>query len=130
MFQFVCLEGLVTSMSDLYPSYFFTGHRRKMLLLAISLLCFVVGLFLVTEVSVVLRGESVPALQLNDYGLGVCLCQLNFASCGLQAGLYVFQLFDYYACSGIPLILFSILETLCIGWVYGEQQLRNLHMSR
>lgn len=52
-FQFVCLEGLVTSMSDLYPSYFFTGHRRKMLLLAICLLCFVVGLFLVTEVRVV-----------------------------------------------------------------------------
>ncbi|XP_075875916.1 sodium- and chloride-dependent GABA transporter 2-like [Nelusetta ayraudi] len=89
--EFVCLEGLVTSISDLYPSFFFTGHRRKMLLLAISLLCFVVGLFLVTE-----------------------------------AGLYVFQLFDYYACSGIPLILFTILETVCIGWVYGADRYYNI----
>lgn len=70
LFQFVCLEDLVTSMSDLYPSFFFTGHRRKMLLLAISLLCFGVGLFLVTEVST----GSIPALQLSKYGLSVRVC--------------------------------------------------------
>lgn len=51
--QFVCLEGLVTSISDMYPSYFYIGHRRKVLLLAISLVCFLVGLFLVTEVSLI-----------------------------------------------------------------------------
>lgn len=114
-------------MSDLFPSYFFTGHRRKMLLLAIALLCFLVGLFLVTEVSVVLGGKSSPALQPE---VGLCQPTSGSASCGTQAGLYVFQLFDYYACSGIPLILFAILETVCIGWVYGEQQLRNLNINQ
>uniref|UniRef100_A0A3Q3VXQ5 Transporter n=1 Tax=Mola mola TaxID=94237 RepID=A0A3Q3VXQ5_MOLML len=82
--EFVCLEGLVTSISDLYPSYFFTGHRRKLLLLLISVVSFLVGLFMVTE-----------------------------------GGLYVFQLFDYYACNGIPMIIIAILECVCIGWVYG-----------
>lgn len=51
--QFVCLEGLITSISDMYPSYFFTGHRRKLLLLVIALVSFFVGLFMVTEVSAV-----------------------------------------------------------------------------
>ncbi|KAK7945161.1 hypothetical protein WMY93_000889 [Mugilogobius chulae] len=84
LWSFVYLEGLVTSISDMYPSFFFTGHRRKVLLLVICGVSFAVGLCMVTE-----------------------------------GGLYVFQLFDYYACSGIPLVLFAILESICIGWVYG-----------
>lgn len=78
LFQFVCLEGLVTSMSDLYPSYFFTGHRRKMLLLAISLLCFAVGLFLVTEVRVALAGGTCSCVT-------VCVSVLNSVLCVLRA---------------------------------------------
>ncbi|XP_055007858.1 sodium- and chloride-dependent GABA transporter 3-like [Boleophthalmus pectinirostris] len=82
--QFVYLEGLVTSISDMYPSFFFAGHRRKLLLLGLCGGSFAIGLCMVTE-----------------------------------GGLYIFQLFDYYACSGIPLVLFGILEVICIGWVYG-----------
>lgn len=85
--EFVYLEGLVTSISDMYPSFFYKGHRRKLLLLGICLVSFGVGLSMVTE-----------------------------------GGLYVFQLFDYYACSGIPLVLFAILESICIGWVYGADR--------
>lgn len=85
--EFVYLEGLVTSISDMYPSFFFTGHRRKLLLLGICLLSFGIGLSMVTE-----------------------------------GGLYIFQLFDYYACSGIPLVLFAILESVCIGWVFGAEE--------
>ncbi|KAM8728473.1 sodium- and chloride-dependent GABA transporter 2-like [Acanthopagrus schlegelii] len=88
--EFVCLEGLVTCISDMYPSFFFTGHRRKLLLLVICSVSFVSGLFMVTE-----------------------------------GGLYVFQLFDYYACSGIPLIAFAILECVCVGWVYGADRFYN-----
>ncbi|XP_059200264.1 sodium- and chloride-dependent GABA transporter 2-like [Centropristis striata] len=47
--EFVFLEGLVTSISDLYPSFFFSGHRRKLLLLVICGVSFVIGLFMVTE---------------------------------------------------------------------------------
>ncbi|XP_068170539.1 solute carrier family 6 member 22, tandem duplicate 1 [Antennarius striatus] len=85
--QFVGLEALVTSVSDMNPSFFHIGHRRKLLLLAISIFCFSIGLVMVTE-----------------------------------GGLYIFQLFDYYACSGMALLLFAILQSLCIGWVYGADR--------
>ncbi|XP_037642347.1 sodium- and chloride-dependent GABA transporter 2-like isoform X6 [Sebastes umbrosus] len=85
--QFVSLESLVTSISDMYPSFFFTGHRRKLLLLAICGVSLVIGLFMVTE-----------------------------------GGLYVFLLFDYYACSGIAMMVFAILESICVGWIFGAER--------
>ncbi|KAI3375121.1 hypothetical protein L3Q82_021631 [Scortum barcoo] len=81
--EFVYLEGLVMSLY-MYPSFFFTGHRRKLLLFVICAVSSLTGLCMITE-----------------------------------EGLYVFQLFDYYACNGIPLMIFAILESVCMGWVYG-----------
>uniref|UniRef100_A0A8C2JF78 Transporter n=1 Tax=Cyprinus carpio TaxID=7962 RepID=A0A8C2JF78_CYPCA len=40
-----------------------------------------------------------------------------------QGGLYVFQLFDYYACSGMTLLTFAILQSICVGWIYGADRL-------
>ncbi|XP_076603501.1 solute carrier family 6 member 22, tandem duplicate 2 [Chaetodon auriga] len=39
-----------------------------------------------------------------------------------EGGLYIFQLFDYYACSGMTLLLFAILQSVCIGWIYGADR--------
>uniref|UniRef100_A0A8C6WZZ2 Transporter n=1 Tax=Neogobius melanostomus TaxID=47308 RepID=A0A8C6WZZ2_9GOBI len=39
-----------------------------------------------------------------------------------QGGLYIFQLFDYYACSGMTLLLFAFLQSVCIGWIYGADR--------
>uniref|UniRef100_A0A3B4A6N3 Transporter n=1 Tax=Periophthalmus magnuspinnatus TaxID=409849 RepID=A0A3B4A6N3_9GOBI len=85
--EFVGLEALVTAISDLYPSYFHVGHRRKFLLLSICVVSFFIGLIMVTE-----------------------------------GGLYIFQLFDYYACSGMTLLLFAFLQSVSIGWVYGADR--------
>ncbi|XP_073809157.1 solute carrier family 6 member 22, tandem duplicate 2 isoform X5 [Danio rerio] len=85
--EFVYQEALVTSISDMYPSFFQVGHRRKFLLLFICSASFFVGLLMVTE-----------------------------------GGLYVFQLFDYYACSGMTLLTFAILQSICVGWVYGADR--------
>lgn len=85
--EFVGLEALATAISDLYPSFFHVGHRRKILLLSICVVSFFIGLVMVTE-----------------------------------GGLYIFQLFDYYACSGMTLLLFAFLQSVSIGWVYGADR--------
>jgi len=51
MYQFVYHEALVTAISDMYPSFFQIGHRRKFLLLFICAVSFLLGLLMVTEVS-------------------------------------------------------------------------------
>ncbi|KAG7272942.1 hypothetical protein CRUP_020185 [Coryphaenoides rupestris] len=92
--QFVGLEALTTAISDMNPTFFHTGHRRKILLLIISIGCFFVGLVMVTE-----------------------------------GGLYIFQLFDYYACSGMTLLLFATLQSVCIGWVYVREEARLVELA-
>ncbi|XP_074862450.1 sodium- and chloride-dependent GABA transporter 2 isoform X2 [Carettochelys insculpta] len=39
-----------------------------------------------------------------------------------EGGMYVFQIFDYYAASGMCLLFVAIFETFCIGWVYGAER--------
>ncbi|MGH0188556.1 UNVERIFIED_CONTAM: hypothetical protein FKN15_030313 [Acipenser sinensis] len=39
-----------------------------------------------------------------------------------EGGLYLFQLFDYYTCSGICLLFLSIVQCVCVAWVYGADR--------
>ncbi len=39
--------------------------------------------------------------------------------------MYVFQLFDYYACNGACVLFLSVFETLTMGWIFGESQTGN-----
>ncbi|KAI5100261.1 sodium- and chloride-dependent GABA transporter 2 [Silurus meridionalis] len=85
--QFVCVESLVTAVIDMYPSVFRRKNRRELLILAVALFSFLMGLIMLTE-----------------------------------GGMYVFQLFDYYAASGTCLLFVGIFETICIAWVYGADR--------
>ncbi|XP_015278380.1 PREDICTED: sodium- and chloride-dependent betaine transporter-like [Gekko japonicus] len=85
--QFVCVESLVTAIVDLFPEIFRKKGRRELLILGIAVICYLLGLLLVTE-----------------------------------GGMYVFQLFDYYAASGTCLLFLALFEVVCIGWVYGADR--------
>uniref|UniRef100_A0A8D0H2R2 Transporter n=1 Tax=Sphenodon punctatus TaxID=8508 RepID=A0A8D0H2R2_SPHPU len=85
--QFVCVESLVTAIVDMYPEVFRKKGRRELLILAIAVICYLLGLLLVTE-----------------------------------GGMYIFQLFDYYAASGMCLLFLAIFEVICVGWVYGADR--------
>ncbi|XP_067439597.1 sodium- and chloride-dependent GABA transporter 2-like isoform X1 [Thunnus thynnus] len=85
--QFVSLEALMTSVTDLYPHLIRRGYRRELLLLFICVVCFLIGLVMVTP-----------------------------------GGLYVFQIYDHFSCSGASLLLLSIFQSVAIGWVYGAER--------
>ncbi|XP_066864512.1 sodium- and chloride-dependent betaine transporter isoform X3 [Kogia breviceps] len=47
--QFVCVECLVTASVDMFPRQLRKSGRRELLILAIAVTCYLIGLFLVTE---------------------------------------------------------------------------------
>ena len=49
--QFVGLESIMTSLTDIYPSQIRKGYRRELCLMLICSCSFMLGLFLVSEVS-------------------------------------------------------------------------------
>ncbi|XP_056157585.1 sodium- and chloride-dependent GABA transporter 2-like [Lampris incognitus] len=85
--QFVSLEALMTSVTDLYPQFIRRGRRRELVLLLVCLACFLIGLVMVTP-----------------------------------GGLYVFQIYDHFSCSGASLLLLSIFQSVAVGWVYGPER--------
>ncbi|XP_030297645.1 sodium- and chloride-dependent betaine transporter-like [Sparus aurata] len=37
-----------------------------------------------------------------------------------EGGMYVFQLFDYYACNGACILFMCVFETLALAWLFGR----------
>ncbi|XP_042180827.1 sodium- and chloride-dependent GABA transporter 3 [Oncorhynchus tshawytscha] len=55
--------------------------------------------------------------------LGLSICSFFLGLIMLtEGGMYVFQLFDSYAASGMCLLFVAIFESICIGWVYGSDR--------
>lgn len=48
--QFVCVESLATSITDMFPNVLRRSGRREILVLVIAVVCFLLGLPLITEV--------------------------------------------------------------------------------
>ncbi|XP_025753815.1 sodium- and chloride-dependent GABA transporter 2 isoform X2 [Oreochromis niloticus] len=43
-----------------------------------------------------------------------------------EGGMFVFQLFDYYACNGACLLFLCVFETLALGWIFGVDKLYDI----
>jgi hypothetical protein len=56
----VCVESLVTALVDMYPGLFRKKNRREILILAVSVISFLVGLVMLTEVRVQETGRGDP----------------------------------------------------------------------
>lgn len=52
LIQFVCVESLVTALVDMYPRVFRKKNRREVLILGVSVISFLIGLVMLTEVRV------------------------------------------------------------------------------
>lgn len=50
LLQFVCVESMVTALIDMFPAVFRKKGRRELLILTIAVICYLLGLLLVTEV--------------------------------------------------------------------------------
>lgn len=71
---------------------------------------------MVTEV----RVDLIPSLGFVPHSKQNMPTFSSVSSLSLQGGLYVFLLFDYYACSGIPIICLLILQVVTVAWLFGE----------
>uniref|UniRef100_A0A8D2ZG80 Transporter n=1 Tax=Scophthalmus maximus TaxID=52904 RepID=A0A8D2ZG80_SCOMX len=86
--QFVAMEVVMTSITDMFPAVMRRAGRRERFLLLFCLTCFFCQLVMITE-----------------------------------GGMYVFQMFDYYACNGACILFLCVFETLALGWVFGVERL-------
>ncbi|XP_068133767.1 sodium- and chloride-dependent betaine transporter-like [Hyperolius riggenbachi] len=81
--QFIYVETLCLAIIDLYPSVLRRGYRRELLVLAMSIVCFLCGLFIVTE-------GGMYIFQLFDYysSSGICLLFVGICECVCIAWVY------------------------------------------
>ncbi|XP_053534111.1 sodium- and chloride-dependent GABA transporter 2 isoform X1 [Ictalurus punctatus] len=82
--QFITMEVIITSVTDMFPRVLRRTGRREIFLLLFCVFCFFCQLIMVTE-----------------------------------GGMYVFQLFDYYACNGVCIVFICVFQCLAVGWVFG-----------
>ncbi|KAF7652993.1 hypothetical protein LDENG_00089030, partial [Lucifuga dentata] len=85
--------------------------------------------FVAMEVAMTSIADMFPRVMRRT-GRRECLLLLFCLTCFFsqlvmitEGGMYVFQIFDYYACNGASILLLSVFETLSLGWIFGADRL-------
>lgn len=68
-----------------------------------------------------MNGATVISIQLLIFHYFNRWWKFAFAS-GPQGGMYLFQLMDFYAASGMSLLWICFFQTIAISWVYGNSK--------
>ena len=102
--QFCGVESLMTGLVDNWPETL-QPHRKKFTL-GMTILMFLLGLPMITRVSSVLINNIKQHSNINIP----------------QGGIFVFQLMDFYAASGMSLLFCVFFQTIAICWVFGAKR--------
>ncbi|XP_062860366.1 sodium- and chloride-dependent GABA transporter 3-like [Trichomycterus rosablanca] len=86
--QFLAMEVIITSVTDVFPKILRRTGRREIFLLLLCLFCFFSQFVMITE-----------------------------------GGMYVFQLFDYYACNGACIVFITVFQCLAVSWIFGNDRM-------
>ncbi|XP_042614581.1 sodium- and chloride-dependent GABA transporter 2-like [Cyprinus carpio] len=107
--QFVGLESIMTSVTDIFPTALRRGFRREMLLLGICLVCYLMGFFMITE-------GGLYIIQLFDHYVCSGATLLFLATCQSVAIGWVYGWWltlkyslncSYYSFMGLYVLIFS-----------------------
>uniref|UniRef100_A0A8C2KGL0 Transporter n=1 Tax=Cyprinus carpio TaxID=7962 RepID=A0A8C2KGL0_CYPCA len=141
----ICL-GCLTALGS-YNSYNNNCYRDCIMLCCLnSGTSFVAGFAIFSVLGFMAYEQNVPIEAVAESGPGLafiaypkavtmmpwaplwaCLFFMMLIFLGLDSqvtngGMYVFQLFDSYAASGMCLLFVAIFESICIGWIYGSDR--------
>lgn len=72
LFQFVAIEGVVTAVVDLFPRFLRRGYRKELFTAFVCIIWFLIGLSMVTEVSILTYSDSLLCQILTSAVLEQC----------------------------------------------------------
>lgn len=101
------IEAITSSLLDEYPR--FRAYKSLVALMS----CFIMFASSTLFITRVLISNSMHNSQF------CCSIRFNMKNaCSVQGGMYILQLFDWYAAS-ISVILICLCEIVIVGWIYG-----------
>lgn len=101
--QFCTLEGFITAVVDEWPHLL--RRRKEIFIAVVCIVSFIIGLSCVAQVKLF-------SLHFTRYAKQLVKTQK-------QGGMYVFQLFNTYACSNLVLLWLIFFECIAISWGFG-----------
>uniref|UniRef100_A0A673XTH2 Transporter n=1 Tax=Salmo trutta TaxID=8032 RepID=A0A673XTH2_SALTR len=114
----------ISEVAESGPGLAFIAYPRAVSMMPFSPLwaCFFFIMIVFLGLDSQVRLEQLCLLSVSICFLASACCSM----CGLdkteRGGMYVFQLFDYYAASGMCLLFVAVFETVCIAWIYGADR--------